>query len=189
MKYNFQKQIDFLIDNACASIQYLVYRDILKAPINEPFMKELQFDVLQEPTIQKHLTAQHSDGWFGHELHGVDGMDCHLKGLLNLGVEPDDPSIQRAITALTSPEIACQHKNWFRGGAALDADGRGGNRAIVADILSWVKASEEMPALYDEIELSFEHLKAVLQYHSVEDFSIRGKSERYYKPKVNAHVQ
>lgn len=147
-------------------------------------MKKLQAEILQQPNIQKHLNAQHTDGWFGHELHGIDGMDCHIGGLLNAGVEPDNPNIQKAVVALTSPEIASQHKNWFRGGDALDADGRGGNRAIIADILSWLKVSEDTPVLRDEIALSFEHLKAVLQYNSVDDFSIRGKKERDYKPNV-----
>lgn len=182
MGYNFQKQIDFLLSNACASIRYLVQRDILNVSVDEPHMKKLQAEILQQPNIQKHLSAQHSDGWFGHELHGIDGMDCHIGGLLNAGVEPDNPNIQKAVLALTSPEISSQHKNWFRGGEALDADGRGGNRAIVADILSWVKAPENIPVLRDEIVLSFEHLKTVLQYNSVDDFSIRGKNERYYKP-------
>lgn len=184
MGYDLKKQIDFLLDNACASIQYLVHRDILKISIHEPFMKELQAEILRQLNIQKYLSAQHEDGWFGHELHGVDGMDCHIGGLLNAGVDSENPDIKRAIVALTSPEIACQHKNWFRGGDALDSDGRGGNRAIVAGILSWVNASEDTPVLHDEIELSFEHLKSVLQYSSVDDFSIRGKNERYYKPKA-----
>lgn len=184
MGYDFQKPIDFLLENACASIRYLVYRDLLKAPTDEPFMKELQAELLQQPNVQKHLTAQHPDGWFGHELHGIDGMDCHIGGLLNAGVEASDPCIQKAVTALTTPEIACQHKNWFRGGEALDAEGRGGNRAITADILSWVKASEDTPVLREEITLSFEHLQAVLQYHSVDDFTVKGKNERYYRPKA-----
>lgn len=184
MGYDFKKQIDYLLENACASIRYLVYRDILNTPIDEPFMKELQTEVLQQSNTQKHIEAQHTDGWFGHELHGVDGMDCHIGELLNMGVEPDNPHIQNGITALTTPQIASCHKNWFRGGEALDAEGRGGNRAIIAGILSSVKAPEDMPVLCDEIRLSFEHLKAVLQYHSVDDFTIRGKNERYYKPKV-----
>lgn len=37
--------------------------------------------------MQKHLMVQQPDGWFGRELHGVDGMDCHIRGLLKLGVE------------------------------------------------------------------------------------------------------
>ena len=182
MSYNFQKQIDFLLAYACPSIRYLVHRDMLGDSINEPFMVALQNEILAQTNTQKHLSAQHPDGWFGHELHGIDGMDCHIGGLLNLGVEASHPSIQKAVTALLTPEIASTHKNWFRGGAALDAEGRGGDRAIVANILAMTKSPEDIPVFAEQLSLAFEHLSAVLQYDSINDFSIRGKNERYYKP-------
>ncbi len=124
MEYDFQRQIDFLLENACAGIRYQVYRDMLGRSAQEPFMRKLQEEVLGQPNVQRHLEAQHPDGWFGHELHGINGMDCHIRGLLNLGVEAAHPCMQRAAAALVTPDIAKQHKNWFRGGEALDADGR-----------------------------------------------------------------
>ena len=83
---------------------------------------------------------------------------------------------------MLTPEIASTHKNWFRGGAALDAEGRGGDRAIVANILAMTKASEDVPVFAEQLSLAFEHLSAVLTYDSIDDFSIRGKNERYFKP-------
>lgn len=174
--------IDFLLDHACASIRYLVHRDMLGTPVNAPAMMALQEEILHQPNIQKILAAQHEDGWLGDELHGNNGMDHLLGGLLNAGVEKEHPAVQRAIHALITPDIASQHKNWFRGGDALDAGGRGGNRAITAQILSWVHDSEEYPLVQEQISLSFEHLRAALRYASVDDFSIKGKKERYYRP-------
>ena len=184
MAYNFQNQLNFLLEYACPSIKYLVHRDMLNVPVDEPFMVALQNEILAQSNTQKHLSVQHPDGWFGHELHGIDGMDCHIGSLLNLGVEASHPAIQKAVTALLTPEIASTHKNWFRGGVALDAEGRGGDRAIVANILAMTNASEDIPIYAEELTLAFEHLAAVLEYNSVDDFSIRGKNERYYKPKV-----
>ena len=83
MPYNFQKQIDFLLAHACPSIQYLVYRDLLNVPVDEPSMAALQKEIFLQSNTQKCLSAQCSDGWFGHELHGIDGMDGHIGGLLN----------------------------------------------------------------------------------------------------------
>ncbi len=37
---NFLKHVDFLLKNACISIRYLVHKDMLKTPTDEPFMKE-----------------------------------------------------------------------------------------------------------------------------------------------------
>lgn len=182
MSTQFRHQIDFLLAHACPGIRYLVQRDLLGIPTDEPHMTALQSEILLQPNTVRLMSAQHPDGWFGHELHGIDGMDCLIGGLLNLGVEADHPAIRKAITALLTPEIASAHKNWFRGGAALDAGGRGGDRAVIANILAMTKAPEDTPVYADELALAYEHLSAVTGYRSVDDFSIRGKNERYYKP-------
>lgn len=182
MKKIFEDSIDFLLENACTSIRYLVQRDLLKTPTDAPAMLALQEEILSQDNVKKVLASQCEDGWFGHELHGNDGMDRLLGSLLNAGVEKENPAVQKAIHALVTPEIASQHKNWFRGGEALDAEGRGGNNAIMAQILSWVKYPEDYPVIAEQITLSFEHLSSVLCYHSVDDFSILGKNQRYYKP-------
>jgi len=182
MSYDFRKQIDFLLAHACPSIRYLVHRDLLGISVNEPFMVSLQNEILLQSNTRKILASQHPDGWFGHELHGIDGMDCLIGGLLNLGVEAENPAIRKAVDALLTPEISSAHKNWFRGGAALDAEGRGGDRAITANILAMTRSSENIPVYAEELTLAFDHLSSVLSYHSIDDFSIRGKNERYYKP-------
>lgn len=182
MNHCFQKQIDFLLENACASIRYLVLRDMLQIPTDEPSMKALYEDVLRQANVQKHLSAQHADGWFGNGIHGNDDMDGHISALLNAGVAPDSPYIQKAVTALTTPEIASRHKNWFIGGEALDAEGRGGNHAIIAEILSWAGVSEDDPILAEQIALAQEHLFAVFAYSSPDDFSMKMKNYRCYKP-------
>ena len=182
MTDRFQKQIDYLLENACVGIRYLVHRDILKTPCSEPFMQGMKAEILQQENVKKHLAAQHPDGWFGNGIHGIKDMDCHISALLNVGIEADEPCIQRAISALTTPEIAAQHKNWFIGGEELDAEGRGGNHAIIAQILSWVGYSEDYPIMQEQIALAQEHLFAVIDYDSVDDFSVRMKNYRCYKP-------
>ena len=96
--------------------------------------------------------------------------------------DEEHPAIQKGINALITSEIASQHKNWFHGGDGLDAEGRGGNNAIVAAILSWVGYDETYPVLAEQIALSWEHVEAVQSYKSVDDFTKKGKNERYYKP-------
>lgn len=178
----FDDAIDFLLENACASIRYLVQRDCLKIPTDAPAMRSLQEKILRQANVQKILAAQGEDGWLGHELHGNDGMDSLLGGLLNAGVEKTNPAVQKAIHALVTPDIASRHKNWFRGGEALDAEGRGGNRAIMAQILSWVNYPEDHPVMAEQITLAFGHLSSALLYRSVDDFSVLGANQRYYKP-------
>lgn len=58
----------------------------------------------------------------------------------------------------------------------------GGNKAIVASVFSWVGYDEQYSLLAEQIALAGEHVEAVTDYQSVEDFTKRGKNERYYKP-------
>jgi len=178
-----QKTIDYLLKHGCPAVRYQVYRDFLSVPTDDPMMKELTVQLLEQPNVIKHLSAQHDDGWFGHELHGNDGMDGHIYGLLNLGIERDSECIRKAVDALMNPEIASRHKNWFRGGDALDADGRSGNRSIIAGI-AVLCYPESTPVIAEEIALSYEHLISALDYTSIDDFSVQTSKQRYYKPNV-----
>jgi hypothetical protein len=180
----FEKAINFLLENACVNIQYLIRRDYFKIPISEPLMQQMQAALLQQKMVQKCLAAQHGDGWLGHELHGGDGMDNLFSVLLRLGVEPDSPYIQKAINALLTPEIARQHKNYFAGGDALDADGRGGNKSVTAWILSTAHVPEDIPLLAEEIRISFSHLSGALEYKRIDEFTKESPKFRYYKPGV-----
>ena len=181
---NFSKTIDFLFENACVNIRYLIKRDILKISINTPEMKDMQTEIMQSPVVQKCLAKQHPDGWLGHELHGSDGMDTLMSVLLRSGVEVKSNPVQKAINALTEPDIANQHKNHFAAGNALDADGRGGNKAIIAWILSTTNFPEDKQPLSDEIKLSFDHLCGALAYKNIDDFTKQGSKFKYYKPSV-----
>ena len=178
----FDNEIDFLLEKACDSIRYLVLRDLLKTPVDKPEMVSLEEKILDQPNVKKILDAQCDDGWFGHELHGNDGMDHLIGELLNAGVEKEHPAIKKAIRALVTPEIAQNHKNWFHGGDALDKGGRGGNRAVTAQILSWVRYPEDSPLIKEQIELSLEHMSAAANYDSIDDFSVSANGKRFYKP-------
>ena len=177
----FDSEIDFLLDKACDSIRYLVKRDLLGVPADSAEMTAIEEKIIAQPNVRKILAAQCEDGWFGHELHGIDGLDHLIGELLNAGVEKEHPAIQKAIRALITPEVASQHKNRFRGGEALDEGGRGGNRAVTAQILSWVHYSEDYPLMAEQIELSLDHTTAAINYNSVDDFTKTAGGKRFYR--------
>lgn len=186
----FQKHIDFLLDNACTSIKFLVHRDFLHTSLTEPFMQNMRTEILEQENIKKHLDCQHPDGWFGDELLGGEyGMERSIGTLLNAGVEKEHPAIQKGIHALITPEIASKHKNWFHGGDGLDAEGRGGNNAIIASILSWVGYDENYPILAEQISLSWEHVEAVKNYNSVDNFTKKVRTKDIINPLRASPVQ
>jgi hypothetical protein len=182
-----EQTLEFLLGNACVNIRYIINRDLRRVSVDEPFMRCMQQEILDQRSIQKILASQHEDGWFGHELHGSPGnaMDASIGFLLARGVEPTNERLQKAKQALLDPEISSRHKSWFRGGDALDADGRGGNRAVVAGILAQLLEREDNPIISDEIDLSLRHFEGALKHDSIDDFSIVAANKaatRYYKP-------
>lgn len=182
-----EKTMEFLLEHACVNIRYMINRDVKKIAANEPFMREMQDEILNQKFTQKIFASQHDDGWFGYELHGQPGnaMDSSVSFLLMYGVDPSNERLQKAKRALLDPEISSKHENYMASGDALDADGRGGNRAIMVDILAKLKESEANPLLAEEIALSLKHFDGALEHSSVDDFTIIANNKnktRYYKP-------
>lgn len=178
--------VDFLLQNACVNTRYIVNRDFKGISVNEPFMQRMQEEILRQKNAQKVFAIQHDDGWFGHELHGGPGSAMEgVHYLIMLGVEPGNEKLQKAKRALLDPDISMKHNNYFAGGDALDADGRGGNRAVAAGILAALGEDEGNALIADEINLALCHFKGALQHNSIDDFTIVANDKaktRYYKP-------
>lgn len=94
----FQKQVDFLLDNAPPNIQYRVKKEILNEAIDTSEMVELQARILTLPKVKKAFACQRENGFFGSVLHGgyFDGFDSTVNLLKRNGVEINDPRMVRA---------------------------------------------------------------------------------------------
>jgi len=181
----FSKPINFLLDNACIFIKYNIHRDFLKTPTADPVMQAMQNEILNQDSVKKIFAMQNEDGWFGNGLHGgVPAIEGCVFSLLRMGVERENIRLQKARQALATPEISSRNKSYFAGGDALDADERGGNKSIMAAILLALGESEEHPIIKEQIDLSLSHFKGALSHNSVDDFTVKGKQHRYYKPKA-----
>lgn len=179
------KTVDFLLDNACIFIKYNIHNDFLKTPTTDPVMEAMQNEILKHESVQKIFAMQNGDGWIGNGLHGgIPAIEGCVFTLLRLGVERDNEHLQKARQALATPEISSRNNNHFAGGDALDADERGGNKAIMAALLSVLGESEKHPIIKAEIDLSLSHFRGALSHNSLDDFTITGKQHRYYKPKA-----
>ncbi len=119
-------------------------------------------------------------------------MDSSVAFLLLYGVEPNNERMEKAKNALLDPEISSKHKNFMAGGNALDADGRGGNRAITAGIVATLREDESNSIIADEINLALKHFKGALSYKSIDDFTTvtTGKTKtRYCKCFLDAYFK
>ena len=181
----FQKQVDFLLENASPNIRYRVKKEILKESIDSSEMMGLQAKILTLPKVKKAFACQQENGFFGSVLHGVyfDGFDSTVNLLKRNGVEIADPRMVKAKDFLANWQ-EYEQDHFYKSGNAMDEHGRGGFRAIWAEQLVELGADENSPQIQEQISNALNAFRGALQYSTPDDFSkkaaFRGKPCRYY---------
>ncbi len=185
MGNNYQRLIEFLLENAGASIKYRVKKEILKVPVESEEMQKLQADILKLPRVKKAFAIQREDGFIGSVIHGAyfDGFDSTVNLLKRYGVEITNPNMQRAKECLLNWKDY-EKDHFYKAGNAMDEHGRGGFRAILADILVELGADESAPQIQEQISNALNAFRGALNYTCVDDFSkkatMKGVPCRYY---------
>ena len=185
MSFDYQKYIEFILENAPPNILYRVKKEILKERVDSPEMLYLQNQILNLPKVNKAFACQSDNGFFGSVLHGVyfDGFDSTVELLKKNGVELTDPHMLKAREALTDWK---NYKNdhFYKAGSAMDEHGRGGFRAIWAEQLVELGVDETLPQVAEQIDNALNAFRGALEYTSPDDFSkkatFRGEPCRYY---------
>ena len=182
---HFQKQIDYLLENASPNIKYRVKKEILKESTDSPEMMELQAKILTLPKVKKAFACQCENGFFGSVLHGVyfDGFDSTVNLLKRNGVEITEPRMIKAKDALANWQ-EYERDHFYKAGNAMDEHGRGGFRAIWAEQLVELGADENLHQIQEQIFNALNAFRGALQYSTPDDFSkkatFRGQPCRYY---------
>ena len=181
----FKKLIDFTYENSSANIRYLILRDIYDEPTDSDRMKKLQTEILNLPKVRKAFSVQREDGFIGNVIHGIYfyGFDSTVLLLKRHGVEISEPHLQKAKEFLIH-WTDYEQDSFYKAGNAMDEHGRGGFRAILADLLVELGADEALPQIQSEISNALSAFKGALNHNSTDDFSkkatFRGKPCRYY---------
>lgn len=185
MESNYQRLLEFLLENAGASIKYRVKKEILNVPVESDEMQKLQAEILSLSRVKKALAVQKEDGFIGNVLHGVyfDGFDSTVNLLKRYGVEITNPNMQKAKECLLNWQDY-EKDHFYKAGNAMDEHGRGGFRAILADTLIELGADESAPQIQEQISNALNAFRGALNYICVDDFSkkatMKGVSCRYY---------
>ena len=185
MKSNYQRVIDFLLENAGVSIKYRVKREILNIPIESDEMLALQAEILNLPRVKKAFAIQREDGFIGSVIHGVyfDGFDSTVNLLKRYGVEITNSNMQKAKECLMNWK-EYERDHFYKAGNAMDEHGRGGFRAILADTLVELGADESIPHIQEQMNNALNAFRGALSYTCVDDFSkkatMKGVPCRYY---------
>ena len=185
MGNNYQRLIDFLLENAGASIKYRVKKEILNIPIDCDEMQALQSEILNLSRVKKAFAIRREDGFIGSVIHGAyfDGFDSTVNLLKRYGVEITNPDLQRAKECLINWKDY-ERDHFYKAGNAMDEHGRGGFRAILADILVELGADESIPQIQEQINNALNAFRGALNYTCVDGFSkkatMKGVPCRYY---------
>jgi hypothetical protein len=101
-----QKIAGFLLENANPSIRYRVLTEILGQTVSESETREMQAEILAEPTIQLISACQKENGWLGNGFHGpnknagpYENQEVGTKYLGEKLVFRDEPVLARAMDA------------------------------------------------------------------------------------------
>ena len=180
-----KKLLDFTFENSSANIKYRILKEICNEPADTDRMKKLQSDILNLPKVKKAFSIQRDDGFIGNVIHGVYfyGFDSTVSLLKRYGVEVSELRLQKAKEFLVS-WTDYEQDSFYKAGNAMDEHGRGGFRAVLADLLVELEADESLPQVHEEISKALNAFRGALSYSSVDDFSkkatMRGKPCRYY---------
>lgn len=179
--------LSFLLEYGGCSIQYRIKREIMNMESLNSELLDLQEQILNKPKVKKVIEKRQPDGWIGNELHGArgKGLDSSVCFLLNCGIEKDSQIMRDVVQALLKEKEEVEYRTTFKGGEALDLDGRGGNKAVMAGILADL-GEENNLLVQNEIRTSICYLRDSLQYETIDDFTlVNKKGIRYYK--TDAH--
>ena len=181
----YRKTLDFLLAYAPVNILYRVKREILHEGTDTAEMRALQKKICDLPKVKKAFACQDERGFFGTTLHGVyfDGFDSTVELLKKNGVALSDPHFQKAREALLDWSDY-ENDHFYRAGHAMDEHGRGGFRAIWADLLLELGVDESHPMIREQIENALNAFHGAMEYSSPDHFSkkatYRGEPCRYY---------
>jgi len=132
-----------LAKTACPSIRYRIKKELLGEDITSPEMKGLQEAILQDPEVRRILALQKEDGWLGGTFHGVDEPECGIRYLMEKGVEPCHPAVQKALQAILDRGEAFAKGSMERVGKPLDAWHLGGSKLMRAAVFAYAGAEEQ----------------------------------------------
>lgn len=184
MEHSYKNAIDFLLENAGASIRYRVKKEIL-GNVSDEEEAALQEEIMAEPISVLIANCQKENGWLGNGFHGpnknagpYENQECGTKYLAEKGVKKDNPVLQKAMEAfLTVPlsDLCYRTKGKVYDEFKFAANGQNLIRCACIARAGYDDVIDIKP----QIQLSLDSFRRVLEVDSVIDISHTIKSCKY----------
>ena len=184
MEHSYKNTIDFLLENAGASIRYRVKKEIL-GNISDKEEAVLQEEIMAEPISVLIANCQKENGWLGNGFHGpnknagpYENQECGTKYLAEKGVKKDTPVLQKAMEAFVTVPISdlCYRTK----GKVYDEFKYAANGQNLIRCACIARAGyDDVIDIKPQIQLSLDSFRRVLEVDSVIDVSRTIKSCKY----------
>lgn len=183
MKYN-KKMIDFLLNNAGASIRYRVKREIL-GNITDEEENKLQEEIMAEPISVLIANCQKENGWIGNGFHGpnkdagpYENQECGTKYLAEKGVRKNNHVLQKAMDAFMT--VPLSNLCYRTKGKVYDEFKFAANGQNLIRCACIARAGyDDLIDIQPQIQLSLDSFRRVLEVDSIIDVSRKIKSCTY----------
>ncbi len=111
MRYEYQKPMDFLLENANPSIRLRVKKEVL-GKVSAEEEANLQSQIREEELYKLISACQKENGWLGNGFHGpnkyagpYENQEVGTKWLAEKAVGRNDPVLKRAMDAFVTTEL------------------------------------------------------------------------------------
>lgn len=179
----FQETALYLSKTACPSIAYRIRKEILHEDVNSCEMLELQKRILEEPEVRRILSLQKEDGWLGGTFHGTDEPESGIRYLMEKGVEPGHPAVQKALQAILDRGEDFDLGSMQRVGKPLDAWRLGGSKLMRATVFAYAGAEA-----HDFVKAGIREALDVFRFASgvtdIEDLYEPYKGKKVFRPGI-----
>ncbi len=147
-------------------------------------MADLQEKLLGLPRVKKVFAVQREDGFFGKVIHGspTDGFDSCVGFLKANGTEISNSAMLKVKECLLDwRDIEKDH--FYKAGNVMDEHGRGGFRAVWADVLVELGCDESSDFVAGQMECALLAFRGALEHACPDDFTreftYNGEKRRY----------
>ncbi len=180
---DYQDWIEELLERACPSIKFRLRSEVLGQSTEEPVLRELQRQILEDPDVLEVFGWQQTDGWMAWDFHGTRSLETSVRWLREKGLSNQQHVLKRALQALDEhPERL--ERGIGKVGKILDELGFGGSQMIRASVYAYA-GMEKHPTINTQVNEALAGFRAVLKVERmaeiVEDFHGR----LVFKPGVN----
>ncbi len=176
------KTLEFLLDNACPSIEYRIKKEVLK-DIDSYEEEKLQTQILGDKLIQEFIEKQDSDGWIDEDFHSEKGIETAIRVLSEKGVLSEQFSIQKMLNELEKRENTFDKGCLSNVGKVLDEKGFGGSQLIKATIFAYA-GIENKEFIREQIQSALDKFRFVLSVDKIEDITAEYKNKLIFRDEV-----